>query len=220
MSDFPKRVERLDNFLLVIVVISLTVPEIAKSYGLDEKLMWFPIIFYTVWIIYKAYKSTNPDCRERAIIEKMRAWSYLFSLGVTFIVNYLMMYILPRTFTVFIVGVTIASSILVVIVKFLPENLFRREIISMNDSQLKEIRGILIETGSASIFFSISILILNLLSSPESSILNIILDIIPSFILFGIGLLRERKSSNLARELSISLINSGWYRKYSQGLNP
>ena len=219
MSEFPTTIEYLDKIFITITGASLAIPAIATAYDLDTKLVWIPIIFYFILMIYEAFRySLIFKYPELAIIERMKTWAYLFSLGVTLIGNFFLINILPKTFNFFIAGIIIVPLLLALIVKYLPSRLFRREIIYMNANQEKDVSKILIETGSASIFFSISVLLVNISSQKliESSIGILIINFGISLLLFVTGYIRERRSSNLTKELAISLINSGWYKKYSQ----
>jgi len=217
MSEFPKTIENLDKFLLTITGASLAVPSVATAYNLDTRLVWIPIIFYFIMMITKALRySLIFQYPELAIIERMKTWAYLFYLGITLIGNFILINFLLTSFNFIIIAVIIVPSILRLIVKYLPRKLFRREIIHMNENQERDINKILIETGSASIFFSVSVLSvnINLLDLQESSVPNILFSFALSLTLFIVGYIRERKSSILTKAFANSLINSGWYKKY------
>ena len=115
---------------------------------------------------------------------------------------------------IFFAGVAGIAVILIMVVALLPRKFFRKEIIYMNKKQEMKIYNILKETGSASIYLSISVLSLSI----EFLIENAILTLVVVFALFIYAFFREKKSSNLAHELAISLINSSWYKKYSAKL--
>lgn len=220
MSKPNARASALDNLLLAVFGFSLVVPTIVQSYDLDTRLVWLPTGFYAFWILFKAY--LNPkyflsDSPERAMIERIGGWYYVFSLAITLVGNYILLGILPRTTETYFLGVSGVAFMNMLILVFLPRRLFRKEIIYMNKKQEMDVYKILRETGSASIFLSIIVLILNLefMGSTKFSIENAILTLSIVFILFIYSFFRDKKSSKLAHELAISLINSGWYKNYS-----
>jgi len=218
MSELSKSIDRLDALLLTIVGASFVVPTIAEAYGLDARLVWGPVVFYAGWIIFKAFLPTIIlSYHQRAVIERMRGWSYVFSLGITLLGNYIMFTLLPRTIDVFITGVFVIALVLRLILVFVPKSFFRKEIIYMSKKQRLKIQEILKDTGSASIFFSIGVLTLSIefMGSTEFSIADATLTLAIAFALFIYGVFRERKSSNSTHELAVSLINSGWYKRYS-----
>lgn len=220
MTGNVKSMNALDNLLLAIFGFSFVVPTIVQSYGLDTRLVWTPTIFYAFWILYKAYLKPSyflSDYPERAIIERIRGWSYVFSLALTLLGNYVMMEFAPRTIDVFLLGIMSIGFMLIVIVRLLPRKFFKKEIVYMDENQEREIYMILKEAGSAAIFLSVAVVSLNLefIGSTEFSIESAILTLFIVFALFAYAIIRERKSSNLARELAISLINSRWYKRYS-----
>lgn len=219
MSELPKPIERLDSLFKIIVGSSFAVPAVAGAYGLDARVVWVAVIFYAIWVTLKAFlPGIFLSYQERVIIDKMRGWSYVIFLAILFLSNYFMLVILPKTADVFVGGVFIVSITLRYVLMLLPRKLFRREVIYMNESQLKEIYKIFEETGSASIFFSISILTLGISSTSlvEFTALNVVILFVVPFCLFVYGIYRERLSSRLTRNLAISLVNSGWYKKYSE----
>lgn len=221
MSDLPKSIDRLDKLLLFLVGASFTVPSIAGSFGLDPRLVWGPVISYAAWIVFRAVLPTIIlSYPQRSIVERMRGWFYLFSLAVTFFINFLMLVILPRTFEVFFVGVATVGFILMLIVAFIPRTFFRKEIVYMSKEQERRIYKILKEAGSASIFFAIGILLLSMefVGLEEFSLPSTVMSLTTVLALFVYAVYRERKSSKLARELADSLINSAWFERYSPTL--
>lgn len=218
MSELCKSIERLDNLLLAMITASFAVPTIAGAYGLDNRLVWGPVIFYAFWIGFKGFRHRIVlSYRERAIIEKMKAWFYVFSLGFTLSGNFVLLAVLPRTMSAAMIGIVVVGFILRLIHKFVPRNFFRKEIMHMNRRQEKEVYKLLEEVGSASIFLSIGVLTLfiEFARLEQFSIANAILISTVALCLFVYGVYKERKSSNLTHELAISLRNSGWYKRYS-----
>lgn len=220
MTGRTKPANTLDNLLLAIFAFSLVVPTIVQSYGLDSRLIWIPTIAYAFWILYEAYFRPSysfSDYPELAVVERIKGWFYVFSLALTLSGNYFLMEFAPRTTGVFLLGTFSISSVLTIIVTLLPGKLFRKEITYMNKKQEREIYKILKEAGSVAIFLSILVLALNLefLGSTELSVETAILTLFIALGMFCYAIFRRRKSLSLARELAISLVNSGWYKKYS-----
>lgn len=218
MSELPKSIDRLDKLLLFCVGASFTVPSIVGAFDLDVRLVWGPVIFYAAWIIFKTVLPTIIlSYPQRSIIERIRSWSYVFSLAVTFFTNYLLLVILPRTFQVFIGGVVAVGLMLRLVIVFVPRTFFKKEIMYMSKKQELEIYEILKDTGSASIFFSMGILILSVefVDLEEFSVPKTVVTLAIAMALFTYAVYRERRSVKLARELADSLINSGWYKRYS-----
>lgn len=212
-----KSADAIDNILLAIFGASFVVPTIIQSYGFDIRLVWIPTIFYASWILFTGYYKparTFSDSLERSTIERIRGWSYLLMLPVTFALNFIAIYVLPRTLFYFLVSMIVTSSILLAVVALFPPRLFRKEIVCMEKAHEQQIMLMLRETGSAAILFSTAILFLNfqLLSN---SFNEIILTLLASAFLLVYGYYRNRKSSKFAHEIAISLINSDWHEKYS-----
>jgi hypothetical protein len=210
----------LDEILKILFGVSLVVPSIVQSYGLDTRLVWIPILFYAFWILIITYYKPNrvfSDYPERAIIEKIRGWQYVFSLAITLSMNWLLLTVIPKTIFTFFAGTITVAFLLVLVVKFLPQALFRREVTFMSKYQETKIYLILQESGAASIQFSLSVLILNLefIASTEFAIVNIIITLLFAGALFFRALSNEKKSSRLASDFAIELKNSNWYKKYS-----
>lgn len=142
---------------------------------------------------------------------------YVFSLAVTFSINWLLLTVIPKTVVTFFSGTIAVALLLGIVLRVLPQALFRKEITFMSKYQEGKIFYVLKESGSASIQFSIGILLLNLefFSSNEFSITNALLTLIISLGLFVYAFYREKKSSRLASDFAIDLKNSNWYKKYS-----
>lgn len=215
-----KSIATLDETLLILFGASLIVPSIAEAYGVDTKILWVPIIFYASWTFIVAYYKPNrffSDYPERAIIERIRGWQYVFSLATTLLLNGLFFTILPKTLITIILGGLFVAFLLMLVVRFLPRGLFRKEVTFMSKHQEVQMLFVLKESGIASIRFSVSILTLNLdlLSSTESSILNTFLTSIIVIGFFVYGYKKEKDSSKLASDFAINLKNSNWFKKYS-----
>lgn len=220
MSQLPKSIERLDSLFKIIVGASFAVPGLAGAYGFDVRVVWVAVVFFTVWITLKAFlPGILLLSQERVILDKMKGWSYIIFLAVTFFSNFVMFVILPRTLDVLFIGVAVIGLVLRLALLLVPKRLFKKEIIFMNDRQVKTLYKIFEETGSASIFFSVSILTLStgFAELKEFSLANVALILVVTFGLFVYAVYRERRSNKLTHDLAIDLLNSGWYKQYSVG---
>jgi len=218
MSELPKSIDRLDNLLLFIVGSSFVVPTIASAYGLDVRVVWIAVVFYAFWVTIKAFlPGVLLSYRVRIIVDKMKGWSYVAYLGVAFVGNHLMLAILPRTASVLITGVFTMGLVLNIVLALLLRKLFRREVVFMTKEQERKLYQLFQETGSASIFLSVSVLTLSieLLGMKEYSIGNVIFILLVAFALYAYATYRERKASRISRDLILSLVDSGWYERYS-----
>ena len=137
-ANMTKSADAIDNLLLAILTSSLVVPTIVQSYELDIRLFWMPAICYAIWIGYVGYlkpKVTFSDSLERSTVERIRGWSYVLSLPVTLIANFLLSEVLPKTLTTYIMGTAAVGIVLSAVVVTFPRRLFRKEIIYMNKNQ-------------------------------------------------------------------------------------
>jgi hypothetical protein len=139
---------------------------------------------------------------------------------VTLIGNFLLLFILPRNLQNFWIGIIIVSFFLRYAVISLPKFFFKGHLMYMNENQEREIQKILINTGSASIFFSLCILnisgeVSGILLGEEHALVEVVVSSIIILGMFVYGLFREKQSLDIIRELSISLVNSGWKRRYT-----
>lgn len=212
-----KSLGALDNILFLVFGASFIVPTIAQSYGFDASLVWVPVIFYAFWILVTGYfipAKNFSDSLERSTIERIRGWSYILMFPITLTLNFLVIYVLPRTLLYFFASITIVSLTLIVVVALFPSRLFRKEIVCMEKADEQQIIPMLKETGSATILFSIAIILLNFEIFPVSSIYNSLFALVASVFLLAYGYYRNRLSSKFAHEIAVSLVNSGWRKKY------
>jgi hypothetical protein len=224
LEEQLKILDRLDKLLSLIITGALFVPTIANAYHLDARFSLIPIITYVSFIIYRAFvrpRIISANFNELAILEGLRGWTYVGALAVTLIGNFLMLSILPRTITVYIIGVPIISTILIWVVAIIPRTFFRNYLIYTTKEQEKETYKILREVGSASIFFSVGVLLVNMdisdfLIGNEHSLYESLLTFFVVLALFLYGFYRERQATKLIHELAISLFNSGFSRKLKQ----
>ncbi len=138
-------------------------------------------------------------------------------MAITLSINWLLLTVIPKTVLTFFAGTIVVALLLVLVVKALPKTLFRRALIFMTKYQETQIYLILTESGSASILFSISILILNLefIASNEFAIINALITLVIALGLFIRAFSQEKKSLKLASDFAFSLKNSNWYKQYS-----
>jgi L-asparagine transporter-like permease len=137
-------------------------------------------------------------------------------LPITLVLNFLAIYVLPRTFFSLLAAIMVISFILVAVVVSFPPRLFRKEIVCMEKNNERQIILMLRETGSAAILFSIAILLANFEVLSNTSINEVVLTLLSSAFLLGYGYYRNRKSSKFAHEIAVSLINSNWRKKYTR----
>jgi len=223
MVDNSKRIEAIDNLLLAILASSLVVPTIGQSFGLETRLIWTPTICYSVWIIFTGYikpRIAYSDSQERSIVERIRGWSYVISLPPTLIVNSIIIPLSPKTLYVYFAAFAVAflaGFLLTILDITLIKMFFWKEMKCMNETQELSVLDMVTETRHASNWASICILILNFtLIIPENLtlLIAIVILIVASSMLFY-SYSRNRKSSKIAKNLSRSLIDSKWSKKYN-----
>lgn len=215
----PKTLAALDNTLLAIFAASIIAPNVLQAYGFDIRFAWMPMIFYASWVLFTGYyrpARTFSDSLERSTIERIRGWSYLVMLAITLVLNGLAVYFLPGNISYIMVVGVVVSLILFVAVISIPSRLFRKEIVCMERKDARQIMLMLKEIGSAAIQFSIAILVANFELVSSTSITELVLVILTSAALLAYGFYRNWKSSKIAHEIAVSLINSKWRKKYEK----
>jgi hypothetical protein len=221
-SNNARKLDAIDNLLLVILPASFVIPTVMLAYGLDSRVVWLPTICYVVWSAFTGFfkpRISFFDSSERSMIERIRGWSYILGLPVVLPINFLLLYVFPKTNISFIVGGVPCALILFAITVIFPRKLFKKELNSMEKNQVKLMYRMLIATGESTISASFAILILtewsmSLSFSLENTLLTLGIDswfLITSF-------LCNSTSSNMARNLEKSLRKSKWIRKYSKKL--
>lgn len=219
-NDVLRRVDRLDRFLLFVIPISISVvTAVAVSIGLDARLIWWPLIFYVGWVVFKAIVPTIIlSLPERAIIERMRGWTYLVSLAITFLtfgIGFaLFTFTVPRGVNVTPIVAILSGLLNYTITETVQKNLFRKEMIDMTEEQFGEINTIMRNALYASVCLSFGVLSIEGIIVEGLSFMNAIIGLTGSLTGFALGYYFERKSHNLSHELAVSLLNSKWYKKY------
>jgi len=221
--DIKTKFTNLDILLAIIFGVSLVVPSIAQTYGLDVRLVWMPTICYILWTLITGFIKPNflaADSVEISTIEKIKGWSYVVSLPIILILNFLLLQYAPRTgayylFTMLAVF-SVAMLLRVTILSF-PKLFFRQEVIYMKKEEEKLINKMLIEAGSASIWGSFSLLTVNglIANAVNYSYLQAIIVPVSGISLLIVAYYRNRKASKFVPLIAESLINSNWYKKYS-----
>lgn len=219
----------LDNLLLAIFGFSLVVPAIVEAYDFDTRLVWIPTLCYVFWILIMGYVTPNflaEDSIERSTIERIRGWSYVILLPITLVYSSAVFLFLPETIDIMyriMIGVSILALVVALIMNFLvnlvPNRLFRKETACMEITQKKLIHHMLSHTGSASIWASMCILILNsgLANMDNNPLepLGVMGSLLLTFPMFIYVYYRNRQSYKIACKLAESLVYSKWHKKYT-----
>ena len=208
--------------MFLIAGVTFAVPTIAQTYGLDSRLIWVPAICYSIWIIFTGIfkpRISFSHSLERSTIERIRGWSYVATLPFALILNaILIQYLLGSPYLSIIsiiiipaVGFSVAAADSVLIKSF-----FKKEIDCMNSAQKYLVGKMLDESGVASIWTSFSLLMLNLefVFPKNLTTQGAIIGLFCALIIFYYSYNRNRESSQTARDLSESLTNSKWSKRY------
>jgi hypothetical protein len=221
-SNNTKKLDAIDNLLLVILAASFVIPSIMLAYGLDSRLVWLPTICYVVWSAFTGYfkpRISFFDSSERSIIERIRGWSFVLGLPVVLSINFFLLYVFPKTIIFFTAGTILCALVLFAITAIFPRKLFKKELNSMEKNQVTLMYRMLIATGESTISVSFAILLLTELSMSLSfSLGNTLLTLgIGSWFLI-MSFLCSSSSSHIAKNLEKSLRGSKWSKKYSRKL--
>jgi hypothetical protein len=212
-------IRRYDTILTSLVLFSMTLPTIFNQLDFPFKgiIIWIPIISFFLWMLFKIFGYTLiTNYPEMFFIERARAWCYFLFLMVTFPINFLLFIVIPKTY-ISLIGAFFISILLKLIYKKIMRKLFYPEILPMNPKQDILLDKMFVESGSASIMYSISVLSFAMVvvfffeSSFNDSLINFIL----SLILFIYAVYREKRSKAYANDLAISLINSRWVKNFT-----
>lgn len=148
--DIKIKSNNLDFLLAVIFGISLVVPSIAQEYGFDTRLFWFPTLCFIFWVLFSGIIKPNvlaDDSMELSIIEKLKGWSYVFSLPITLVANYAILEyehktasIYPLTFVTLFLALILMVIPLRAVVLYFPNVFFKWELTFMVDEEHKLIK--------------------------------------------------------------------------------
>ena len=213
------KLEGLDNCVMGLFGFSFVVPTLISQLGLNVQLMVIPSIFYSFWILFTGYfqpKVSFSDFPERSEIERMRGWTYVLGLPICLVLNFLFVFVLPKDFSILLIGSFLVSYVLGTVVAVIPRNIFKKEIAKMNVSQIDLVRKILTYAGGSMIYSSMALLFLTTTIPwmSESPIYVIGLSIV-SVVFLIVSYDRHRKSSKYADELATSLKNDKKEKKKS-----
>lgn len=213
--SFRERIEPLDKLFTLFFLFSPIVIGIATSFGMDLRLLWFPMIMFFVWTLYIYwYRGTYQlyEEEELSLIERVRGLTYFFGFVATFVLNsYLVFY--PTLENQLIVIVLVGFSLLFVTLT-VPRTFFLKQTSLFNWQQKMILHEILFLVGSVSIYYSMTVATINLvitqgLGSLVDAIALVSLSVLTIFIYQ-----RERKSRKLAHELAISLKETNWIGRF------
>lgn len=220
--DIKIRSANLDYLLMAVFTISLVVPSVAQSYGLNAGFFWFPILSFAVWTLITAFIKPNimADSVEASVVEKLRGWCFVVSLPIALLGNYFVLSFSPVNgySPFFAIGLILFAIPMGFAVRAFPKVLFKQELAFMKPNEHKLVMQMLMETGAVSIWASVSLLIVNgiypsLKSLGWISYLGI--GLLSAIFLF-VAIDRYKRASKLATSLEESLVKSQWHKKYSK----
>jgi hypothetical protein len=214
--SFKEKIEPLDKLFTLFFLFSPIVIGIATSFGMDLRLLWFPMIAFMVWTLYIYWyrgKYVLFEQEELSLIERVRGLMYFFGLVATFVLNGFVVFY-PTSQNQIIVIVLVGWS-LWLIEKIIPRTFFSKQTRWFNRQQEQSLQDVLSNVGSVAIFYSMIVSLLNyiLIYLRLELIANLVLLTILSFLIL-IVYQSEAHSRKLAKALAISLKEDGWMRRY------
>jgi hypothetical protein len=213
--SFKERMEPLDELFTLFFLFSPIVIGIATSFKMDLRLLWFPMIMFFIWTLYIYWyrgKYQLYEEEELSLIERARGLTYFFSFVATFILNSFVVFY-PTWENRLIVIVLVGFSLFVVMVA-IPRTFFFKQTNLFNEKQKMTLYKILSLVTSVSIYFSMTVAIINSIMYQHLGFLAdiIVLGFLSLPVIFIYQ--REKKSRKLANDLAISLKDTRWMGRY------
>jgi len=213
--SFKERMEPLDKLFTLFFLFSPIVIGIATSFGMDLRLLWFPMIMFFVWTLYIYWYRGKYQLyveEELSLIERARGLTYFFGFVATFVLNSFLVFY-PTLENQLIVIVLVGFSLLFVTLT-VPRTFFLKQTSLFNRQQKMILHEILFLVGSVSIYYSMAVATINLVIIQG---LGFLADAVVLFSLSTLTIFiyqRERKSRKLANELALSLKETNWMGRF------
>lgn len=214
--SYEAKIKPLDDLFTLFYIFSPVASAMLVSFGVDSRLLHFPLIMFLLWTIYVYFyraKYQLHDQQELGLIERARGLTYFFGL-VASLVGVSFAFYLPG-FVNNLVIIVLTVAFLFLIEQTVPRTFFKKQTATFTKDQKKKFTEVLFFADNVSYYFSVIIVVIN------STLFNLIS--LATFFLFVPGCIvlsflfyrQERKSRKLARNLAISLRGTKWVRKYT-----